>query len=213
MNKNIIKKILHLTIIVIISIWFTKIVIGQQVVTITTTKVTTIPGTTITTTIQQPDTTIIATMIMPGYKIIMEEEHPDQVCVATIKALPDEVISIPGTTITVPGATYSTIISIPTYATTFIETIGGTVVTTTGFATVEFETEIPGVTTIKMPFPIYGEIIKSCNKITIKEVMIYVAEKVPATIFVAMPGATYTVPGITMTLPMPIETTVIQTET
>lgn len=146
-------------------------------------------------------------MIMPGYMIIMKEERPNQICIATIKALS-------GATFSIPGTTYSTIITIPSYATTILETVDGKVLTTTGIATVRFETAIPGVTTMTMPFPIYGEIIKSCNKITIKEVMIYIAEKVPATIFVAMPGATYAIPGITMTIEMPLPpTTVVQTET
>jgi hypothetical protein len=203
LNKNIIKKFLHLTIIIVISLWFTKIVIGQQVITTTTTKVTTIPGTTFTTTIKQPDTTVLLTMIMPGYKIIIEREQPEQVCVATIKALPGATV-----TVTIPGATYSTVIAIPTYAATILETIGGTVLTTTGFTTIKFETAVPGVTTMTIPFPIYGEIIRSCNKVTVKEVMIYIAEKVPATIFVAMPGMT-----MTMTMEMPIQTTIVQTET
>jgi hypothetical protein len=213
LNKNIIKKFLHFAIIVVISLWFTKIVIGQQVITTTTTKITTIPGTTFTTIIKQPDTTILLTMIMPGYKIIIEHEEPEQVCIETIKALPGFTISIQGTTFTIPGTTFSTIISIPTYATTIFETIGGKVITTTDVATIEFKTEIPGITTMTMPFPIYGEIIRSCNKVTVKEVMIYIADKVPATIFVAMPGGTYTVPGMTMTMEMPIQTTVVQTKT
>ncbi|MEM4219214.1 MAG: hypothetical protein QW106_00235, partial [Candidatus Caldarchaeum sp.] len=60
---------------------------SQQVITTTTTRVVTIPPTTYTTQTVIAGTTIVATITMPGYTLILEVYEQDQTCTITFTAL------------------------------------------------------------------------------------------------------------------------------
>lgn len=196
-------RILRLTLLAALFIGVLAVGMGQQVITTTTTTVITLPGTTYTTTL--PSGTVPVTYIIPKYTVVQVYQRPDQVCVIVLKPIQTEatVIEIPGGTYTFPGTTYETEIAEPTvrYTTTMVE--GGGTTTTTGFTFVTAEIEITAgifTTTLTIPAPVYGEIIESCEEITVLVEAELRVESVPATIYFAFPGMTVAYPGMTMTL-------------
>ncbi|MEM3620619.1 MAG: hypothetical protein QXU28_03530 [Nitrososphaerota archaeon] len=172
--------------------------IAQQVITTTTTTVLTIPGTTYVTTFEGGES--IVTMIVPRYTMIIVEKYPDKTCTIVVKPLKPEdgMIEIPGTTVTVPGATLQTVITEPTikYSTIYEE---DGVTTTTGYTVIEFATTMYGQT-FSMPFPIYAEIVSSCQTIQVLEEVTIIMGSVPATLYYAYPEMTYSFEGTTITL-------------
>jgi len=175
---------------------------AQRTITTTSTRVVTVPATTITTTIQQEGGTATVTISIPAYVLIVYYSSPDQLCTVTINGRqPPSKFVIPGTTI--QGTTFSTVIDMPTVTSTFVTTEGGTTFTTTGWT---FATEVIP------PLLLYGEILEHCSIITVTQILTIIPEEVPATIVVSFPGFTFQ--GTTMEAPPgAVVTTVTFTKT
>lgn len=171
--------------------------IAQQIVTTTTTTVVTIPGKTYVTTIQGGESTI--TMIVPEYTMIIVEKYPDQTCRLVVKPIQAEgAMTIPGTTITVPGTTMQTTITDPTIKHSTVYQEDG-VTTTTGFTYLKFVTTAAGQT-FSVQMPIYAEIINECQTIQITEEVTIIIGSVPATFYYEYPEMTYSFEGTTITI-------------
>ncbi|MEM4573762.1 MAG: hypothetical protein QXF45_04410 [Candidatus Caldarchaeum sp.] len=168
---------------------------SQQVITTTTTRVVTIPPTTYTTQTAIAGTTIVATITMPGYTLILEVYEPDQTCTITFTALPPPTaITIPGVTTTFPGTTISTVFTIREISTAFTSVVGGTTATRTDFRPMTLT-----MNGYAVPMMIYGAIRENCNIVTVTEIIRYIADSVPATIVIANPGITLSFEGTTVT--------------
>lgn len=182
--------------IVLLGLGFISYVESQSIITTTTTRIVTIPPTTYTTTTIVQGTTVVATVQMPGYTIIMEIREPSQTCTIVFRAQqPPTVMTIPATTIAVPGTTFSTVFTIREFATTMTEVTGGTTAMRTSFE------PMPVVTygyTVTMP--LYGVITESCNAVTITEIIRYILDSAPATVRYSFEGITTTIPGTTITM-------------
>lgn len=188
---------LKIFVILIVFLGFISTGVAQQVITTTTTTIVTIPGKTYTTTLTGGESTI--TMIVPEYTMIIVEKRPDKTCTVVIKPLESSgVIAIPGTTVSVPGTTFQTVITEPTikYATTMRE---DGVTTTTEYTYIDYVTTVYGQT-LSIPLPIYAEIIRRCGTIHVVEEVTIIMGKVPATFHYAYPGMTYSFEGTTYTI-------------
>jgi len=184
--------------------------VAQQVITTTTTTVITLPGTSYTTTMTLGGEMGEATVQYPGYIMINVEKRPDQTCIIVINPMEpptEQVIEFPGQTIAMPGTTFvfSTVLTNPTFVTVGESVEEGYTTTRTGMDFYEFATtySIDGfTTTVFMPIPVYGEIIESCESITVKFENTFILETVPATVFIAwgFPGTTFIIPGTTYTV-------------
>ncbi|MEM1942481.1 MAG: hypothetical protein QXO30_01280 [Candidatus Caldarchaeum sp.] len=169
---------------------------GQTTITTTTTRVITVQPTTYTTETTISGTTIIATVQVPGYVLVIEVRQPDQVCTYTFTAqAPPSVITIPGTTISIPGITFTTVFTQQSYATTVTRVQGGSTATRTGIE--NMPVVVGGFT---MTMPVYGQIREICSIITITDILSYVLQTVPATVVVAVGGFSTTFTGTTFTL-------------
>ena len=167
---------------------------SQNVITTTTTRVVTVPGTTFVTETVISGTTVLATVQIPGFLLIIEDRVPDQVCTVYFTATqPPSVIIIPGATI--PGTTFSTVVSQKTYAVTNVYAEGGATSTRTGVENVQVV--FMGFTT---RLPLYGIVREFCERITVTGVYTVIVDTVPATLRFAFEG--YSFPGTTLSLTM-----------
>jgi hypothetical protein len=171
---------------------------------------------TVTETVVQPGRTITTVTVLeggdvairiesPGFRMIVYYEKQDQVCVVRFTAMPypgqPGVIAFPGTTVTVPGATATLVLSAPTEITatkplsTAFTTTGYTVFNITRTFTIgTYATAIP------MPTFVYGLIEEACNLAYEISRSRIEPERLPATVVLAFGGATFTFPGFTFTL-------------
>lgn len=182
---------------------------SQSVVTLTSTTTITLPPTTIVTTVKMAGGTQAMTLIMPGYRVVMYYEEPDVVCTVVfrmIEVTEPRVVTVGGTTVSMPGATISTVLSESVYAYSTVYTRPGYTTTYTGYGG-----EIPvkivvGEMTMTATMPAYGEFREACGGATIKNIMSIILDKAPATFFLAQPGTTITIPQYVFTVPvMPME--------
>ncbi|MEM3096099.1 MAG: hypothetical protein QXV62_03775 [Nitrososphaerota archaeon] len=201
-----------LSTILLIVLGFAGLVYSQSVITTTTTRLVTVQPTTYITETTISGTTIVATLQIPSYTLLMEVRSPDQTCTVTFTAqTPPAAITIPGTTIAVPGTTISTVFTVQSIETTMTEVEGGTTVTTTGFEMLPIVTE--GLT---LTMPVYGVGSEFCDQITVTNIVTYMVDSVPATIIIAFEGISTTFGGTTISMEFPeldLTTTMLRTNT
>jgi hypothetical protein len=149
----------------------------------------------------------------PRVRVVAYYERQDQVCVVRFTAVPEpersRVIAFPGTTaivsdliVTVPGVTATYILTGPTE-------VAATVPLRTAFTTAEYtafnitRTLTMGryVTAVATLAFVYGIIEETCNLAYEISRSRMEPERLPATIVIVFPGATYTVPGTTYAAP------------
>jgi hypothetical protein len=112
------------------------------------------------------------------------------------------VIAFPGTTVTVPGATATLVLSAPTEITTTKPL--STAFTTTGYTALNITRTITigtFVTAVTMPTFVYGLIEEACNLAYEISRSRIEPERLPATVVLAFEGTTFTFPGFTFTMP------------
>jgi hypothetical protein len=164
------------------------------------------PGRTVTTVTVLEGGDIMIRIESPGVNLVVYYERQDQVCVVRFTALPRPgqpgVIAYPGTTITVPGATATYVLNVPTEIT--VTKPLSTAFTTTGYTVLNItRTFTIGTyaTAIPMPAFVYGLIEEACNLAYEISRSRIEPEKLPATVVIAFGGATFTFPGFTFTMP------------
>ncbi|MEM3905462.1 MAG: hypothetical protein QXZ17_01120 [Nitrososphaerota archaeon] len=201
---------------------FALIIIGlvyvagsQSVVTLTSTTTITLPPTTMTTTVEMPGGVQTVTVVMPGFKIIQYYEEPDVVCVVIfrmIKMEEPQVVTFGGTTVTIPGTTFSTVISESAWAISTVETRPGYTTTYTGYGGEIPVKMVVGDMTMTFTMPAYGEFREACRGVTVKNILSFILDKAPATFLYAFPGTTISIPEYVYTMPvMPMEAEPITT--
>ena len=164
------------------------------------------PGRTITTVTVLEGGDVVIRVESPGVRVTVYYERQQQVCTVRFTAMPypgqPGVIAFPGTTVTVPGATATLVLSAPTEITatkplsTAFMTTGYTVFNITRTLTIgTFATAIP------MPAFVYGLIEEACNLAYEISRSRIEPERLPATVVLAFGGATFTFPGFTFTMP------------
>ncbi len=178
--------------------------ISQRIETRTSTVVTTLPPKTITTTIVAEGGVVTATIQFPSFLVIQYVDESGRTCTVVFKAfreIPETVISFQGTTVSVPGATFSTVVNQATYVTSLVETYAGWTTTYTGLGPGLRTTISIGPLVTTMEIPAYGELREVCGPETIRQIMTIILERAPATVLIAFPGLTMTLPGATYTVP------------
>jgi hypothetical protein len=178
--------------------------ISQRIETRTSTVVTTLPPKTITTTIVSEGVVVTATIQFPDFVVIQYVDESGRTCTVVFRAFresPETVISFQGTTISVPGGTFSTVINQATYVTSLVETSAGWTTTYTGLGPGVRTTISIGQLVTTMEIPAYGELREVCGPETIRQIMTIILERAPATLLIAFPGLTMTIPGVTYTVP------------
>jgi hypothetical protein len=164
------------------------------------------PGRTITTVTVLEGGDVVIRVESPGVRVTVYYERQQQVCTVRFTAMPypgqPGVIAFPGTTVTVPGATATLVLSAPTEIaatkplSTAFTTTGYTVLNITRTLTIGmFATAIP------MPAFVYGLIEEACNLAYEISRSRIEPERLPATVVIAFGGAIFTFPGFTFTMP------------
>jgi hypothetical protein len=172
---------------------------------------------TVTETIAQPGRTVTTVTVLeggdvairiesPGVRVTVYYERQQQVCTVRFTAMPypgqPGVIAFPGTTVTVPGATVTLVLSAPTEITTTKPLI--TAFTTTGYTVFNITRTLTigtYATAIPMPTFVYGLIEEACNLAYEISRSRIEPERLPATVVIAFGGTTFTFPGFTFTMP------------
>jgi hypothetical protein len=164
------------------------------------------PGRTITTVTVLEGGDVVIRVESPGVRVIVYYERQQQVCTVRFTAMPYHgqpgVIAFPGTTVTVPGATATLVLSAPTEITATKPL--STAFTTTGYTVLNITRTLSigtYVTAIPMPAFVYGLIEEACNLAYEISRSRIEPERLPATVVIAFGGATFTFPGFTFTMP------------
>jgi hypothetical protein len=164
------------------------------------------PGRTITTVTVLEGGDIVIRVESPGVRVTVYYERQQQVCTVRFTAMPypgqPGVIAFPGTTVTVPGATATLVLSAPTEITTTKPL--STAFTTTGYTVFNITRTLTigtFATAIPMPAFVYGLIEEACNLAYEISRSRIEPERLPATVVLAFEGTTFTFPGFTFTMP------------
>jgi hypothetical protein len=164
------------------------------------------PGRTITTVTVLEGGDVVIRVESPGVRVTVYYERQQQVCTVRFTAMPypgqPGVIAFPGTTVTVPGATATLVLSAPTEITTTKPL--STAFTTTGYTVFNITRTLTigtFATAIPMPAFVYGLIEEACNLAYEISKSRIEPERLPATVVLAFGGATFTFPGFTFTMP------------
>jgi hypothetical protein len=196
-------------IIVVLSMAFLGViypVLTATTVVETVTETVVQPGRTITTVTVLEGGDVVIRVESPGAKVIVYYERQQQVCTVRFTAMPypgqPGVIAFPGTTVTVPGATATLVLSAPTEITTTKPL--STAFTTTGYTVFNITRTLTigtFATAIPMPAFVYGLIEEACNLAYEISKSRIEPMRLPATVVLAFGGATFTFPGFTITMP------------
>ncbi len=178
--------------------------LSQRAETRTSTLVTTLPATTVVSTVVLEGGVATVTLQIPGFVVIEYFDESGRSCTVVFRAkreLPETTVAFQGTTASFPGATFSTVINQATFVTSEVEESPGWTTTYRGAGpeVVVTMTFGPYVTTLKMS--VFGELREACGPATIRRIMTIILERAPATVMMAFPGLTMTFPGFTYTLP------------
>jgi hypothetical protein len=164
------------------------------------------PGRTITTVTVLEGGDVVIRVESPGVRVTVYYERQQQVCTVRFTAMPypgqPGVIAFPGTTVTVPGATATLVLSAPTEITTTKPL--STAFTTTGYTVFNITRTLTigtFATAIPMPAFVYGLIEEACNLAYEISRSRIEPERLPATVVLAFEGTTFTFPGFTFTMP------------
>jgi hypothetical protein len=164
------------------------------------------PGRTITTVTVLEGGDVVIRVESPGVRMIVYYERQQQVCTVRFTAMPypgqPGVIAFPGTTVTVPGATATLVLSAPTEITATKPL--STTFTTTGYTVFNITRTLSigtFVTAVTMPTFVYGLIEEACNLAYEVSRSRIEPMRLPATVVIAFEGTTFRFPGFTFTMP------------
>jgi hypothetical protein len=163
------------------------------------------PGRTITTVTVLEGGDVVIRVESPGVKVTVYYERQQQVCTVRFTAMPypgqPGVIAFPGTTVMVPGATATLVLSAPTEIATTKPL--STAFTTTGYTALNVTRTLSigtFVTAVTMPTFVYGLIEEACNLAYEVSRSRIEPMRLPATVVIAFEGTTFTFPGFTFTM-------------